>query len=87
MEIIACDICKSIDKVNRKSYSVDRKMDAAGSMDTVSETFDLCTSCEYEILKRLSLKFKKMLGEYEVNTMIVSIIKEMIRKRLEEELR
>ena len=38
-----CDVCKAkTDKKHRLYFTVDRKMDAAGSMDDVTEIVDLC---------------------------------------------
>jgi hypothetical protein len=49
--ITICDVCGSRDNVNRRSYCYDRKLDAAGSMSDVSETYDLCESCELRALR------------------------------------
>lgn len=37
-----CDVCGTRQDVQTKHYWVNRKMDAAGSMDDEYESFDLC---------------------------------------------
>ena len=51
--IIVCDICSTRKNVKRMSWAIDRQMDPAGSMDTISKTVDLCPSCEAYLLRRV----------------------------------
>lgn len=41
-----CDVCKSQDDVSNCAYWVDRRMDAAGSMEDDYDSFDLCLKCQ-----------------------------------------
>lgn len=46
-----CDICEEIlTDHNRLYLAVDRKMDAAGSMDTWHEEIDLCSRCKNQVI-------------------------------------
>lgn len=57
-----CDICGS--KVNGPSIflATDRVMDAAGSMEKVGETYDLCHKCLCNVINHL-VKHKHDLGQ------------------------
>jgi hypothetical protein len=52
-----CDVCKSQDEVTNCAYWVDRRMDAAGSMDDEYDSFDLCIQCRLnaamKVIKKL----------------------------------
>lgn len=50
MTITICDICKSQDNVSRHRWTIDRRLDAAGSMEDISEGFDLCSECMRSVL-------------------------------------
>jgi hypothetical protein len=77
--IIVCDMCGSKDNVKRRSYYYDRKMDAAGSMENVCETYDLCEHCELLVYKETYNKFDgKCLME--ANKDLISTIKIFLMK-------
>jgi len=51
--ILVCDLCNTRQNVERHSWTIDRKLDAAGSMDDVFVNVDLCLKCENRLLKRV----------------------------------
>ena len=51
--ILVCDVCDTRKDVKRHSWSIDRKMDAAGSMENISVAVDLCLKCENRLLKKV----------------------------------
>jgi hypothetical protein len=63
-----CDICKSQEQVETKSFWIDRKMDGAGSMSDIRETHDLCTSCLVKIYqKTIEALMQKYCNDYNYN--------------------
>lgn len=50
MQITVCDVCRTEENVETLTLTVGREMDAAGSMDNVHRTFDLCASHRLEFL-------------------------------------
>ncbi len=79
MQIVICDICETRDNVKRVWLPYDRKMDAAGSMDTVGEYFDLCPTCHLNclqvILKFLFSQEEPVLSEWTFNKKLIEVIK------------
>jgi len=51
--ILVCDVCDTRKDVVRHSWPIDRKMDAAGSMENISVAVDLCLKCENRLLKKV----------------------------------
>jgi len=51
MRITVCDVCQTKEGVEKVWLPYDRKMDAAGSMEDVGETFDLCCKCYLRVLR------------------------------------
>ncbi len=52
MTKLICDICNDpIKHASSRSFFVTRKSDAAGSMEDVCETIDLCLECELRLYK------------------------------------
>ena len=51
MQIRICDICGTREDVQKVWLPYDRKMDGAGSMEDVGETYDLCCRCHLKVLK------------------------------------
>ena len=75
MQIKICDICGERTD-NTVSYVYDRRMDAAGSMEDVCFTRDLCFRCE---LKMIKIAINKYLGSsktarYEFNKILADLI-------------
>ncbi len=55
MTVTVCDFHpKEIRQVYRVQLFLERKMDAAGSMDNEYEVFDLCGECQSLMLSQLS---------------------------------
>jgi hypothetical protein len=46
-----CDICGTRNNVNKVCLPYDRRMDGAGSMETISEVYDLCQTHELIAIK------------------------------------
>ena len=79
MQIKICDICLSRERESvRKSYAYDRKMDAAGSMDDLWETYDLCMECECKVVVNVLTKESPDL--FDRNKLLISEIKELQKK-------
>jgi hypothetical protein len=75
-----CDICGTRNSVNKVCLPYDRRMDGAGSMETVSEVYDLCQTHELAAIKAAikTVLSKGAEAEFELN---IRIIKE-IEKRI-----
>jgi hypothetical protein len=58
-EVIDCDRCekKALKEHARFFLATDRRMDGAGSGETVGETIDLCTSCCQALIFHLIDKY------------------------------
>lgn len=77
-----CDICKSRENVNSRVYSIgSQTCPAGGTRDTIKEYFDLCQTCELEILRNF---IKQLINDapfqsdqFEINQKIVENIKEI----------
>lgn len=54
-----CDRCKSTKDVERKEFYIDRKMDAAGSMEDETEGYDLCKNCIILLYEKTVLEMAK----------------------------
>ena len=76
-----CDICNCSEDVSVISYCYDRQMDAAGSMEDVCETYDLCKCCELRILKSsLNVYIKNNQKErFKLNNIIIRKVKDAQR--------
>ena len=75
-----CDICKSYEDVETKSFIIDRKLGSAGKMESVGETFDLCPKCLSKAYERaVSDYIKHELGtiDWAFNRIMIRTIKEM----------
>jgi hypothetical protein len=60
MDIKVCDVCKDKNKeAHVKSFFIDRKMDASGSMSDEYETMDICNDCKLDIYKSVLYVFEK----------------------------
>jgi len=72
-----CDICGSRDGVKRQWFCDGRESDAAGSMEDVGETFDLCSEHQCQVLEAtiLYLKDKYKFSKYEVGQISTGVIK------------
>ena len=84
--IKVCDVCNSDEHVKTSFYATDRVSDAAGSMEDVGKTHDLCSRCELSILRLLVKQISlRMLDPepnlYKINEWIVSEIKRRISNR------
>lgn len=74
-----CDICDSKNRVNSVYLPYDRKTDAAGSMEDIGESYDLCERCELRILK--SVFHKRYKNEvFNINVDIIDNIKRRIHE-------
>jgi len=58
VKTILCDCCKAPD-AQSVQYFVDRRMDAAGSMENEYESIDLCVKCMADLM-RLLLNFRNV---------------------------
>lgn len=65
-EIISCDICKATGATT-VWFTVDRRMDRAGSMDDVEESVDLCPKHQWS-----AYKLAEQLLSYEKRSLVVS---------------
>jgi len=77
MQITVCDVCGTQKDVQRVSFSYDRRADAAGSVEDVYETFDLCCKCYLKALKAAVKEEirRKHLNEYLFNKNLIEIIR------------
>jgi hypothetical protein len=68
MKITVCDICQKQPALYC-SFVVDREMDAAGSMDDVAESMDLCLEHMRDFLYNLAKRSGKDLVKYSYEEM------------------
>jgi len=80
MQITICDICGTRKDVQKVWFPYDRKMDAAGSMENVGETFDLCCKCYLKVLKSVILKEAEIgrINEWTFNKELIEDIRNRI---------
>jgi|GEM_PF-6143634 len=62
--ILVCDMCDTRKGVERHSWAIDRRADAAGGMEDVTVAVDLCLKCENRLLKEA---LNTILGEKIMN--------------------
>lgn len=76
---VDCDRCKAKDlalsNLNSIHIDTDRRMDAAGSMETVTSTVDLCNSCMVDIARQLIMEKIKTHSSYEASADLVKWLK------------
>jgi len=84
MKITVCDICRIEDGVTRRTLPYDRRLSAAGSTETISESFDLCPVCELHCTREALRKFFKSAEtgdpEYRFNKFLIAEIRDHLRE-------
>lgn len=80
MRLTVCDVCKDRNKeAKRHTFFLERKMDAAGSMDNeYSDPVDLCNECKMKIYAKALMKVFP--NESERDPLLYDIVKEMIKR-------
>jgi hypothetical protein len=80
--IVVCDVCGTRKDVSKVSFAVGRYTDAAGSSEDEVETFDLCLLHNKEVLATAISKRQERseIYKYDINNIIVGIIKKRISK-------
>jgi len=85
MQITVCDICRTEKGVARRTLPYDRRLSAAGSTETISESFDLCPVCELYCTKEALKKFFESTetgdSEYRFNKFLIAEIRDHSREQ------
>jgi len=83
MQITVCDICGTRKDVKKVWLPYDRKMDPAGAMEDVGETYDLCCKCHLKVLQdaiREEINARKI-AEQLFNQDLIKLIKMRINQK------
>jgi hypothetical protein len=79
-----CDVCGTADGVQRRSYWVDRRMDAAGSMSDEHDVYDLCEKCELAVYKEIATVLATRVSKQPAGTVLGPLLADAIKRRIKQ---